>query len=324
MKDEAAFWWKDAEPDTPPQPACLRSPDLQPSQSYPFETPSILSSSSHTERDVDKCEELIDKSEAILNSSGCHDNSFPVQEGYRGTHHQPPLTTHHQPPLSKHHQPPLSTYHQPPLTHHQPPLPTHHEDILYQWRLRRRLEQTQDIIGNCHIDVKCNCGNDHLASVNTPSCFAQPNSCYNGIHPVSVMPKMFDSVLKTQEDAIYTEVPKPAVLEKTPVTVHNLQSTGTQTTPDCSQEGSFPCVPLGDPHTIPCIRPKPSVLYPDTLLLATTADTSFNNSTTSDFEQSFSTTTCTAEVHPLVSEVSGYSYLTAPPTTHPPPCTASP
>ena len=61
MKDEAAFWWKDAEPDTPPQPACLRSPDLQPSQSYPFETPSILSSSSHTERDVDKCEELIDK-----------------------------------------------------------------------------------------------------------------------------------------------------------------------------------------------------------------------------------------------------------------------
>eukprot|EP00731_Ephydatia_muelleri_P025875 Em0017g958a len=306
MKDEpAAFWWKDTEPDTPPQPACLRSPDLQHPQLYPFETPSTLSSSSHTEREKDKCEELIDKSEVILKSS-CHGSSSPVQ---------PLLPTHHQPPLPTHHQPLLPTHHQPPLpTHHQPPLPTHHEDILYQWRLRRRLEQAQDIAGHCHIDPgdrtsrvppRC-CGSDDLASVKTLSSFTPPTSCCNGMHSVGVIPKTFDSVvngLKAQDDVTHTEVSNLAVLDneqQAPVTLRNLQSAGTQTIPDHSHEGDSPSVLLGDPNLVPCVRPKPSVLYPDTSLLITTADSSLNNSNTSDFEQSFSTTS--AEVQPLVSE----------------------
>lgn len=66
VKQDHCFWWKDNEPCTPPHP--VESPVLQPPSSTPqsIQTPSTLSSLSCIEKDLDKCEELIDKRSGVV------------------------------------------------------------------------------------------------------------------------------------------------------------------------------------------------------------------------------------------------------------------
>ena len=133
---------------------------------------------------------------------------------------------------------------------HQPPLAPH-EDILYQWRLRRKLELAQELVTNPHhphphhphphhphphlhqhlhhldlhnnggvVDGKnkmqswCH-GDKDLASAHTSTCFSPPTSCCTGIHLGSAIPRTHDNVgvddLITQGVGSTTEY-KPAIL----------------------------------------------------------------------------------------------------------------
>ena len=56
-KDDHTFWWKNLS--TPPQPTAKESPDLQPPN--PYLSPSTLSSHSDTDKDLDRCDELLNK-----------------------------------------------------------------------------------------------------------------------------------------------------------------------------------------------------------------------------------------------------------------------
>lgn len=131
-------------------------------------------------------------SEAVLRS-----NSFPILDRYSTT----PLTTPHQPPL---------------------PTVAQHEDILHQWRLRRKLEQAHELVHNHSRDLGipgcslpqleerrhersktqswCH-GNNDLASTHTSTCFSTPTSCCTGMQAGSAIPERSDGDLKTQDVA---------------------------------------------------------------------------------------------------------------------------
>lgn len=70
LKDGHSFWWKDTdtEPQIPPQPLCVQSPDLHlpPSTSESYQTPSSAFSSRISEGDFDKDKQTDNRSGNML------------------------------------------------------------------------------------------------------------------------------------------------------------------------------------------------------------------------------------------------------------------